>query len=420
MRNVELQVPLRMYSRGGQLIAQIGEQRRIPVAYEESRSSRAGRSRRRGRPILQAPRHRLPGVLRAIAGQSRVTRVAARARSTITMQAARNMFLTPRKDLRRKLQEVFVTYRMEQEFTKEQILATYLNVIFFGQRSYGIAAAAETYFGKPLKELTVAEAATLAGLPKAPSQLQPGHQPASGRAAPRLRAAADDPARLHRRARRPTAAANEPMQVARIRAASNVEAPYVAEMVRLEVRPALRRAAQNDGYKVYTTVDSRLQAAANRALRLGLIEYDRRHGYRGAQLAAELACDEDDAGSRRLVEEYPVGRPARAGGGHRGRRAHAEGVYVRGKGIARIDWDGMSWAARSGTDSCSRARHPKPAADVWPRGDVVYVVERARQRAAGAVARSRRRRSSRSTRTMARSLRWSAASITSTTASSTA
>src|SRR5690606_6259379 len=101
--------------------------------------------------------------------------------STITMQAARNMFLTQRREWRRKLQEVFLTYRMEREFTKEQILALYLNVIFFGQRSYGVAAAAETYFGKTLDKLTIGEAALLAGIPKAPTDTNPIASPERAR-----------------------------------------------------------------------------------------------------------------------------------------------------------------------------------------------------------------------------------------------
>ncbi len=150
MRNVELAVPLRVYTRGGQLVAQIGEQRRIPVTYGQIPATVR-------EAFLAAEDDRFfrhhgidyAGVLRA-AMVNLFTGNRAQGASTITMQVARNMFLTQKREWRRKLQEVFLTWRMEREFTKQQILALYLNVIFFGQRSYGVAAAAETYFGKPL------------------------------------------------------------------------------------------------------------------------------------------------------------------------------------------------------------------------------------------------------------------------------
>jgi len=173
MRNVELAVPLRVYARGGQLIAQIGEQRRIPVTFEDIPPLVR-------EAFLAAEDDRFfshsgvdyAGVVRAMfVNLFSANRL--QGASTITMQVARNMFLTQKREWRRKLQEVFLTYRMEREFTKEQILALYLNVIFFGQRSYGVAAAAETYFGKPLAKLTVGEAALLAGIPKAPTDYNP-------------------------------------------------------------------------------------------------------------------------------------------------------------------------------------------------------------------------------------------------------
>ena len=115
------------------------------------------------------------------------------------MQAARSAFFTQEQTVRRKLQEIFVTYRLEREFTKQEILALYLNVIFFGQRAYGVAAAAETYFGKQLDELTLGEAATLARVPQSPSRLQPDHQSGGRGGTPQLRAAPHARARLHRR-----------------------------------------------------------------------------------------------------------------------------------------------------------------------------------------------------------------------------
>lgn len=280
MRNVELAVPLRVYTRGGQLVAQIGEQRRIPVTFEQipvhvRQAFLAAEDDRffRHHGIDYA------GVLRATA-VNLFTGNRAQGASTITMQAARNMFLTQKREWRRKLQEVFLTYRMEREFTKEQILALYLNVIFFGQRSYGVAAAAETYFGKSLADLTVGEAALLAGIPKAPTDMNPIASPQRARARRTyvvrrmhelgfIDAAQAEEANAEEVDGKP----NAPLH--------DVDAPYVAEMARIELTSRYGEAALNAGYKVFTTIDSRLQAAANRALRLGLLEYDRRRGWRG-------------------------------------------------------------------------------------------------------------------------------------------
>ncbi|MFO1503371.1 MAG: transglycosylase domain-containing protein [Steroidobacteraceae bacterium] len=168
MHSVELAVPLRVYTRSGALVSQIGEQRRIPVTFEEIpplvwKAVLASEDDR----FFQHHGIDWMGVVRAVV-MNVATAGAGQGGSTITQQAARNMFLSLDKTARRKVSEVFVTYRMERDFTKEQILATYLNVVPFGQRAYGIAAAAETYYGKKLDELTVAEAATLAGIIQRP------------------------------------------------------------------------------------------------------------------------------------------------------------------------------------------------------------------------------------------------------------
>ena len=173
MRSGSVPVPLRIFTRSGELIAQIGEKRRVPVAYDDVpvlvREAFVAAEDQR---FFTHHGFDYSGVLRA-AVVDLTSGDFTQGASTITMQAARNMFLSFDKTIRRKLQEIFLTYRMEHEFSKEQILITYLNVIFLGQRSYGVAAAAETYFGKPLDQLSVAEAATLAGIPQAPSRFNP-------------------------------------------------------------------------------------------------------------------------------------------------------------------------------------------------------------------------------------------------------
>jgi penicillin-binding protein 1A len=173
MRKVEMQVPLRVFTASGELIAQIGEQRRIPVTYEQIPPLvRQAFLAAEDDAFFQHSGVDYLGILRAVL-VNLVSAEKAQGASTITQQAARNMFLTLDKTWRRKLAELFVTWRMEREFSKQEILGLYLNVIYFGQRSYGVAAASEAFFGKPLDELSVSEVATLAGVPQAPSRYNP-------------------------------------------------------------------------------------------------------------------------------------------------------------------------------------------------------------------------------------------------------
>ncbi len=371
MRNVELAVPLRVYTRGGQLVAQIGEQRRIPVTYGQIPATVR-------EAFLAAEDDRFfrhhgidyAGVLRA-AMVNLFTGNRAQGASTITMQVARNMFLTQKREWRRKLQEVFLTWRMEREFTKQQILALYLNVIFFGQRSYGVAAAAETYFGKPLERLTVGEAALLAGIPKAPTDMNPIASPqrARDRRSYVLRRMHElgyiDDAEL-------AIASAEPV-VGKLNAPLNdVDAPYVAEMARLELVRRYGEAAQNAGYRVFTTIDPRLQSAANRALRLGLLEYDRRRGWRGATARVTLLAGADAAALDALLAPYEaVGNIDPAVVTAIDERSAR--VRVKGLGFATIPWDGLAWARRV-TGEDARGPAPKKAADVVAPGDIVFVV----------------------------------------------
>src|ERR1700739_910443 len=246
MRKVELQVPLRVYTRGGELIAQIGEQRRIPVNYDQipdlvKHAFLAAEDER----FFEHHGIDYLGVVRAVVVDL-ISGDKTQGASTITMQAARNVFLTLDKTVRRKLQETFVTYEMEHELSKQEIFNLYPNDIFFGQRAYGVAAAAETFFGKPLDQLTVAEAATIAGLPKAPSKYNPIANPqlAVGRRSyvlGRMRYLGFIDEATY------AAAQNEPV-VARAHAPLfDVEAPYIAEMARLELRQRFGPNAESSG-----------------------------------------------------------------------------------------------------------------------------------------------------------------------------
>jgi len=371
MRSIELQVPLRVYTRSGDLIAQIGEERRVPVTYAEvplivKQAFLAAEDDR----FFQHHGIDYLGLLRSIAVDI-ASRQKAQGGSTITMQAARNMFLSLDKTWRRKLQEAFLTYRMEHAFTKEQIFGLYLNVIFFGERAYGVAAAAQTYFGKPLGELTVAQVAMLAGIPQAPSRYNPVANPDYAKA------------RRHYVLRRmrelgfidaaTAAAANAaPIDASEHGPLYDVEAQYVAEMVRLEALRILGPSAETGGYKVYTTIDGRLQAAADRAVRLGLIEYDRRYGYRGPAGHADIGSQPQGEDFEEALEEYPALTFLTPAVVVSVADRSAE-VFVKALGFEQVSWDGLSWA-RKAQNGEAPGPSPKSAHEVLARGDVIYVV----------------------------------------------
>jgi penicillin-binding protein 1A len=373
MKNNELAVPLRVYTKSGDLIAQIGEQRRNPVKYEQiPESVKNAFIAAEDDQFFEHHGFDWKGIVRALFVN--VTSGQRQGGSTITMQAARSAFITQDQTIRRKLQEIFVTQRLENNFSKQEILALYLNVIFFGQRSYGVAAAAETYFGKPLDELTLGEAATLARVPQWPSRYNPISDPggATERRAYVLRRMLElgfiDEAQR-------AAASSEVVRARAHRALADVEAPYVAEMARLYVKEKFGDKALEAGYKVYTTLDGRLQNAANHALRMGLVDHDRRHGWRGAQNRVELAGGETPEALDALLDEYgTVGllQPAIVTGvGEK-----KADIFIKGAGPSTIEWAGMSWAKRK-VSQIAVGPEPKSAAEILARGDVIYVVREA-------------------------------------------
>jgi penicillin-binding protein 1A len=376
MKNSELSVPLRVYTRSGDLIAQIGEQRRNPVKFDQiplivRQAFIAAEDDR----FFEHHGFDWQGIVRSLFVN--VTSGEMQGGSTITMQAARSAFISQDRTIRRKLQEAFVTFRLEGEFTKQEILALYLNVIFFGQRAYGVAAAAETYFGKQLDQLTLGEAATLARVPQWPSRYNPITNP---------QGAAERRKYVLRRMRElgfidqaaADAASSEVVSAKAHRALADVEAPYIAEMVRLEILNRFGPAAQDAGYKVYTTIDGRLQIAANRALRIGLIDYTRRHGWRGAINKVDLSGGENSDGFEALLDEYGTAGLLQPAIVVSVAEKQAD-VYIKGGGMARIEWAGMSWARRRVND-LTLGPEPKSAAEILARGDVVYVL---RQKADG-------------------------------------
>ncbi len=363
LRGQNRQVPLRIYSRSGALIAQIGEQLRVPVTDEQIPAlvKQAFLAAEDDSFYSHGGVDYL-GILRALYVNAS-TGEASQGASTISQQLARTLFLSSDKRIKRKLQELFLTFRLERDFTKEQILTTYLNSIFFGQRAYGVAAAAEVYFGKSLDELSVAEAATLAGLPKGPSIYNPVKNPE--RALQRRHYVLQRMLSLHyiddaaaEQAQR------EPIRAREYAPLFDVEAPYVAEMARLDLIDRFGEAAVNNGYRVYTTIDSRLQTAAERALRIGLLEYDRRHGYRGPLKRAAVKPGVAVTALEDALAKIPNAGNLKAAVVVSVAPKSAR-IYVGGQGYSQIEWSGMSWARGSGDASAEL---------IMQVGDIIYVI----------------------------------------------
>ena len=287
IRDVELQIPLRVYSRDGRLIAQLGEKRRTPIRFDDipavvvSAFLAAEDDR-----FFEHPGFDYQGIVRAGVNLL-LTGSRSQGGSTITQQLAREYFLTRDRTFVRKARELILAIQIESEFSKQEILALYLNKIFLGQRAYGVAAAAEVYFGESLDELSVAHAATIAGLPAAPSRLNPVSNPALARERRayvlRRMFELDFINRIEFEI-----AMTTPMESRLHGPKVDLQAPYVAEMVRREMILRYGPSAYTKGYKVITTIDSRLQADAQTALRAALLEYDRRHGYRGPVARASI------------------------------------------------------------------------------------------------------------------------------------
>ncbi len=280
LERVQFQTPLDIYSQDQQLLAEYGDKRRAPVSYDQIPSQLIN-------AFLAAEDNRffqhngvdLKGLLRA-AVQLYNTGKKKQGGSTITMQVVRNFLLSNEKTYLRKLKEIMLAIKIEKQYSKQQILELYLNKIYMGQHAYGVNAAAQTYYGKNLNELSLPQLAMIAGLPKAPSQYNPIADPE--RALQRRNY-------VLRRMREQEFISDVDYQIALATpddahvqiAHIELNAPYAAEMARQEVLNKFGDDAYTQGLKIYTTIDSRLQTAADRAVQIGLHLYDERHGYRG-------------------------------------------------------------------------------------------------------------------------------------------
>ena len=295
LSNVQLQVPLRIYSSDGALMGEFGEKRRTPKKLDEipEMMQQAFLSAEDDR-FFEHPGVDYQGILRAVVNLI-MTGERGQGGSTITMQLARNFYLSSEKTYLRKLNEILLALKIERELDKEKILELYLNKIYLGNRSYGVAAAAQIYYGVDLDELTLAQIAMIAGLPKAPSTYNPIVNPE--RATIRrdyvlsrmyqLRFISTEEYDEQR---------NAPVTARRHRSAIGVYAPYVNEMARAEISKQFGDEAYVRGLNVYTTINRRMQQAANDSIWNGLVAYDKRHGYRGVIRHVELNPENETTG----------------------------------------------------------------------------------------------------------------------------
>ena len=312
LRHVALQVPLTVYSSDGKLIALFGETRRYPVKVEKiPLHVKQAFIAIEDAHFYQHQGLDFRGISRAVWLLATTDKTRVPGGSTITQQVAKNFYLSSEYSYSRKLMEMLLAVKMERELSKDEILELYLNKIFFGNRAYGVAAAAEYYYGKPLDQLSLAEAAALAATPKFPSSANPIINPQRNlirrdyvlqrmREVKFITPAQEQAAR----AEPAHASAHEPK--------IELEAPYIAEMVRKAMQDRYGAESETSGFRVYTTVKSSDQIAANAAVRRGLVEYDRRHGWRGAEGHIDLAPGEDVAVTRGKLRSFQFisGMPA--------------------------------------------------------------------------------------------------------------
>jgi penicillin-binding protein 1A len=305
LRDVHLQVPLKIYSHDGHLIGEFGEQRRTPVSFDQIPTHFV-------HAIIAAEDDRffshqgvdLMGLLRA-ASQILTTGGIQSGGSTITMQVARNFFLTLDQTFTRKFNEILLALQIERELTKEEILELYANKMFLGKRAYGIQAAAQVYYGKNVNELSLSQLAMIAGTYQLPSAVNPINNPR--RAMDRrnwilgrmLFLGYIDQATHNAAIAEPDTASDHGTVV-------EINAPYVAEMVRREMLDRFGTAAYENGYEVYTTIDVDMQRSASDAVREGLLTYDQRHGYRGPERRMAESVWTDREASLDLLNRTPV------------------------------------------------------------------------------------------------------------------
>lgn len=365
LRSIQLQIPLRVYSSDGKLIAEFGEMRRSPIRFEEIPPQFI-------QALLSAEDDNFlnhygvdPGSLMRAATQLLKSGHIQTGGSTITMQVAKNFFLSSERSFSRKTTEILLALQIERELTKDEILELYVNKIYLGNRAYGIEAAAQVYYGKSIRDVSLAQMAMIAGLPKAPSRFNPLANPV--RAKERrdwilgrmYRLGKIDQASYQ-------AALAEPLNASYHVPTPEVNAPWIAEMARAEMVGRYGSDAYTEGFRVTTTVPSDLQEMANDAVRDGLASYDERHGYRGPE--ARFPGKDIAAWQQALNKQRSLGglEPAIV------TQVEKTGLQVlmRDGKQEHVAWETMKWA-RPFINTNSLGRVPRGPADVAEVGDLV-------------------------------------------------
>lgn len=375
LKDVQLQVPLRVFAKNGELIAEFGEMKRSPLEYNQFpplliKAILAAEDYR----FFEHPGVDYQGILRAAVNLIR-TGERSQGGSTITMQVARNFFLSSEKTFLRKFSEIFLSLKIEHELSKQDILALYLNKIYLGKRAYGFAAAAQVYYGKSLDELTLPQIAMTAGLPKAPSRYNPVVNPE--RALLRRDYVLGRMHDLQFISSEDFEAAKNTLDDASVHSQIiETEAPYIAEMVRSEVVKYFGNTAYTAGLQVYTTIDPKLQTAANQSLRNALLAYEQRHGYRGIEKHVDpfTSTEPDDMTTwDTLLSEIPnIHGLQSALIFDIDEEQQAVYAYTDQGNIAFIPWEKLNWARRYLTEN-QRGPEIEKVSDVLNIGDIIRI-----------------------------------------------
>ncbi|MCY4050313.1 MAG: PBP1A family penicillin-binding protein [Gammaproteobacteria bacterium] len=377
IREIPLNIPLRVYTSDNKMIAEYGVERRIPITLDETPQLLLD-------AILVTEDDRFyhhtgvdfPGLVRASISNI-LTKSRGQGASTITMQVARNVFLNPEKTYIRKLKEILVAFNMERTLTKDEIFELYLNKIFLGHRAYGFAAAARVYYGEDLVNLSVPEIAMLAGLPRAPSRDNPISNPerAEERRAFVLK-------RLHELGRIDNFsyenALNSPITARRQVDDSELIAPYASEMARQVLYDYFGESVYERGLNVTLTINSEYQAQAEQALRDGLIAYDRRHGFRGpiGEVAIDAFEPMADIGKlKSAIQQYPSSKKITPAVVIHVEFDHFE-AFVKNKDgdflLVKVNFEDIKWARKQISTSWIGEELKSPA-DAVKQGDIVYL-----------------------------------------------
>lgn len=367
LRSIQLQIPLRVYSSDAKLIAEFGEMRRSPIAFADIPEDFIS-------ALLAAEDDNfanhygvdLTSLMRAATQILKSGQIQSGG-STITMQVAKNFFLTSERSFSRKITEILLALQIERELSKNEILELYVNKIYLGNRAYGIEAASHVYYGKPISEISLAQMAMIAGLPKAPSRFNPLINPS--RAMERRDWILGRMYSLGRiDQQRYEEALAEPINVSYHVPRPELDAPYVAEMARAEMVGRYGSDAYTEGFNVTTTVPSDLQQAANRAVREGLIDYDQRHGYRGPEKRLPDMSREDWLISLNKLSSLGGLEPAIV------TAVENSGILVltRTGEETAVAWDSMKWA-RPFLHTNSIGPRPQRPGDVVQVGDLIRV-----------------------------------------------